>query len=861
MDYSFGTWVKRRRKALDLTQQELAQQIGCSPSLIFKIESDERRPSRQMAELLAEKLDVPADQRPLFLKTARQEKSVDTLDAIPPLPSSEPASPPKPAAHPEPHHSHLPVFPTPLIGREHELNLIPKQLLDPSCRLLTLTGPGGIGKTRLSIEVGRALEPHFADGVHFIALAGVGMPESIPPAIADVLGLGFSGPADLIVQLTNHLHDKETLLIFDNMEHLLEGCDLLGQILQNTHHVKILVTSREQLRLQWEWLFEVQGLPIPEEHETQAFETNSAFQLFTQRARQASQRFSLETEDIPAITRICRMVGGLPLAIELAASWARMLSAREIAQELEKSLDFLETRKLDVPQRHRSIKTVFDHSWELLTENERELLMKLSVFQGGFTREAALAVTGASLFLLSSLVDKSILRYNKNPERYDLHELVRTYALEKLQFDPSEEQLALEKYAHHYATWLNTLEWEFKSARQPKTSYFIRTETCNWQCSWHWAIENQRLDLLRKMLFTLTWYFEVNGYYDEAISAAKTAVDHFRTLGAPASLKTAAERSTFAALVDTHGWFEFRKGNTELGIRLLDESLQIALEYKDPEVLYYIYGNWGYLCLMTGETPKAEQLTSESLVHAQTLKEWHRAIPISVLGIVAYQQGRLEEARRQLSDSLHIWRQVGDPRGLVFTMIYLGMTTLALMDIPAAKTILQESNQLAEQNLDRWAQAFGLDLIGIACLSEGNAKEAVFHFQQSLELSKEIGDQLNATRTAVNLGQAHAALQNNEIAEQLFLESYQTAHLSKWTVIILNCLLSFIEIQNDMPPITRLSIVTSILLHPGISPNQRNRAEKLHDTLKATLSEKAVQEADALAMEKSPEVWAQEILQ
>ena len=203
MEYSFGTWIKRRRKALDFTQQQLAQEIGCSPSLIFKIESDERRPSRQMAELLAEKLDIPPKQRPNFLKTARQEKSIASLETIPPLSGIEPDSAPK--QNP----GNLPVSPTPLIGREHELNVITTQLLEPACRLLTLTGSGGIGKTRLSIEVARQLETHFADGVYFISLAGIGMADSMLSVIANVLGLGFSGPADPIVQLASFLRKNK----------------------------------------------------------------------------------------------------------------------------------------------------------------------------------------------------------------------------------------------------------------------------------------------------------------------------------------------------------------------------------------------------------------------------------------------------------------------------------------------------------------------------------------------------------------------------------------------------------------------------------------------------------------------------
>lgn len=853
MDYSFGTWVKRRRKALDLTQQELARQIGCSPSLIFKIESDERRPSRQMAELLAKQLDIPTEQQSIFLKTARQEKSIASLDSIPPPSGIEPDL----ATRQNP--GNLPVSPTPLVGREHELNVITKQLREPACRLLTLTGPGGIGKTRLSIEVGHQLESEFSDGIYFISLGSIGITETIIPTIADVLGMGFSGPADPIVQLANFLHTKEILLVIDNMEHLLEGGGLLGQILQQTQHVKMLVTSREQLRLQWEWLFEVQGLPLPEETDTD-LENNSAIQLFIQRARQASQNFSIESEDVTAILRICKMVGGLPLAIELAASWVRMLSCREIAQELEKSLDFLETKKLDVPQRHRSIKTVFDHSWTLLTDEERDLLKKLSVFQGGFTREAAISATGTSLSLLSSLVDKSLLRHSKNPDRYDVHELIRQYTFAQLQSDTAEEELASLKYAVYYSDWIASLEAPFKSAKQPQTSQIIRAETCNWHCSWHWAVENQRLDLLRKMAACLNWYFEVHGYYDEAIAAFKAAVDGFRAKGAPASLKSAEEKSTFALLLDSLGWFEARKGNIELAIQLISESLEIARETNDTETLYYIYGNWGYISLNTGEISEANRMTMESLNYGKALSPWHTAIPISVLGIVAYQQGNLDEAYHQLTESLKIWRTVGDPRGLVFCMLYLGMTAIALKDIPDARAILQESNDIAEANMDRWAHAFGLDMLGIAAQAQGQHKEAQNYFKQSIVLYQEIGDQFNSTQTTVRLGQTHAALRSNDEAERLFREIYANAQTAKWMPIIMNTLLSFAEIQGECSAKIKLAVALSILSHPAVTPNIRARCESLRDKVKMDLSMEEINDAENIAKEKSMEIWAQELL-
>jgi len=353
-EYSFGNWVRRQRKALDLTQPELAARVGCSVSAIFKIESDERRPSRQIAELLAKHLEMPVEQLDLFIKVARQEKTVDHL---PPL------STPQPVPGSNPVKANLPIPLTSLIGREHEVRMVIQQIQDPSCRLLTLTGPGGVGKTRLALEV------------------------------------------------AHRLHD---------------GLELLDELLEHAPQVKLLTTSREQLNLRAEWAFEVQGLPVPSHIEMENLESNSAAALFVQRAKQTKMDFIPTRDDYSSIKRICQLVEGLPLALELAATWVRMLSAKEIAHEIERNIDFLTTIGRDVPQRHRSIRAVFEYSWNLLTEEERRILRQLAVFRGGFTREAAEGVASAVLSQLSALVDKSLLRHTNAPTgRYDFHELIR----------------------------------------------------------------------------------------------------------------------------------------------------------------------------------------------------------------------------------------------------------------------------------------------------------------------------------------------------------------------------------------------------------------------------------------------------
>ena len=554
------------------------------------------------------------------------------------------------------------------------------------------------------------------------------------------------------------------------------------------------------------------------------------------------------------------MVGGSPLAIELAASWARMLSCREIAAELETSLDLLETKNLDVPVRHRSIKSVFEHSWKLLSEEERTLMKKLSVFQGGFKREAASAVANASLIALSSLVDKSLVHYDNERDRYNLHELIQQYTYAQLKTDPDEHAAIMENYAIYFAGWIADLEMPFKSSRQPETSQLIRSKTTNWLAAWHWAVENQRLDIHRKMGPCLGWYFEVNGFYDEALSAFKSAQESFQANGAPEQLSSREEKAAYASLLNQVGWFEFRKGDVEYGAALMADSLEIALDSRDTEILYYIYGNWGYLALWQGQIQEAERLTIESLNCSRELTPWHTAIPLSVLGIVAYQQGKLNESFEQLSESLKNWRKVGDPRGLVFCMMYLGMTALAMKDYSTAQSILSESNAIAEANQDRWAHAFGLDMLGLLALEQGKSKQAFENFEQSVSLSREIGDEMNSTQSMVHIGRALGTLGDIEEAMRLFKQTYSVARETNWFLVIVSILVAFMELKNRLSPEIKLAIAISVLSHTGITPNMRERCEQIREENQALLSAKQIKAAAQMAKEKQIEEWADEII-
>jgi len=553
----FGEWVKRRRKALDLTQEELAQRAGYSKFALRKIESGERKPSRQLAELLAKALEIPPDEQRAFIRVARGETNLERLHP-PSLDSSFPSIsdtsilPSTPARsaisgravsaqqlsaslQPASISNRIPLQPTPLLGRDSELAAMERLFNDQQCRLLTLTGMGGIGKTHLAIEFATRQQTAFPAGGFYVPLAPINSAEALVPAVADVFGFVFSGPSDPKEQLINYLSvqlKQPLLLVLDNLEHLLVqssaeekpvAVELVSEFLQRLPNIKILATSRERLNLQGEWTFELHGLAVPPQEFSGKLEDYSAAALFLQSALRTKADFDLTIKEQTAIIHICQLLDGTPLAIELSAAWVGMLTCQEILEEIHTNIGFLTTSMRDVPERHRSLRATFDHSWNLLSAHEQDVLSRLSVFRGGFDRSAAEMVACATLPLLASLVSKSLVRRTREG-RYDLHEVIRQYASSRLDEDERRCLETCDLHSEYYLKLASEYEKKLKSASQQEAMRDMTLELDNMRTAWNWGIRHRRFESLGRAVRSFGWFFEVSGLLQDGIDQLELVV-------------------------------------------------------------------------------------------------------------------------------------------------------------------------------------------------------------------------------------------------------------------------------------------------------------------------------------------------
>lgn len=870
MDTSFGTWIKRRRKALDLTQQELAKKVGCSLSAIFKIEADARRPSRQIAELLAKYLEIPTEQRDLFIHVARRKKGVPHLDSLPPLSTPEPVADARQGAPiSNQTQTDLPLPLTSLIGREHELRAVIQQIQNPACRLLTLTGPGGVGKTRLALESARQLRETFDHGVYFVSLVGTSSSEFIIPAIADSLGFVFSGTTELKKQLFHFLNEKHILLVLDNLEHLLNGIELLDDLLEHAPNVKLLTTSREQLNLRAEWAFEVQGLPIPLRIDLDAVASNSAMALFVQRARQVNMNFSPVLEDIHAIARICQLVEGLPLGLELAASWVRTMSLNEVAREIERSMDFLTTNTRDVPQRHRSIRAVFDYSWNLLSDEERQAMQRLSVFRGGFTRDAAEKVARATLPLLSALVEKSLVhRNNLHPGRYDLHELLRQYAFTQLQSNGEAEQDARRQHAGFYLSLLEEDKSMLQSRSQRGALAVLTPEMDNIRTAWDEAISSRRLDLVRRAVWPLWYMYELRTYFQEAETLIKRGVNMAQEWLAEQGSKISSEDgrkalATLGSLLAHQAFFCFRLGRNIESHELYQSSITLLRPLNEPAILAYALAHYGILRSLQGEYEDAILNLREAILLSQEVGDrWQTGLFTTFLGMAIDDQGDYIEAYRLFTEALQICRSLGDPRLISLAAGYLGQTAYTLGRVSEVSDLLREGLQAAAETNDR----FGIALAGVrmALLAQdrGNDVGARRMLTESIKHFRDAGDTWFLSH-ALNLeGKIALKAGMHTQAQESFREAGKVAFAAQAFPMLLDALvgLAMLDAEKDYHE-RALASVIFVLANHSSTQDTKNRAAKLRTELETQLTSQQIETIQTRAQDKTLETFVSEILE
>ena len=838
----FGVWLRQARTELDLTQEALAELAGCSVQTVRSFESGRRRPSRDMAGRLADVLQVPLTERDMFVRVARAPLGSHLVHDGPDARAS--AVPVQPRVGPR---LSVPLPPEALIGRHADLLRLREALLTDGRRLVTVLGPGGIGKTRIALQVAADLAPHFDDSAVFVPLAAATNPADVITTIMETVGAPppVAQPPERV--LLAFLRERAMLLVLDNLEHLLspEHADrisaLLTNILREAPEVTVLCTSRERLRLRAEAVIEIDGLGLPSDEQPGTIERAEATLLFLERARQAADTFALTSENRAAVAQLCRLLGGAPLGIELAATWVRVMSCAEIADEMSRSIDFLARDDRDLPARHRSLRAVIEHSWQLLTADEQRILQRLSVFRGGFRREAAAAVcvdgqpgdgasvprpTSALLPALSALVDKSLLRRTPDYDgstRYDIHEVVRQYLTTRRAVDPAAET-AERLHAVYYAAWLAGQNDILKSARQSEALRAITAEMGNIRAMWRWATDHQDATLLRQAFETLQWFYEVSGWNTEAATMSGAGAAALRSL---AEDRTAADaiRSTYWLLVTLEGWY-LSRSDPVAGVPRLYAGLEGQRTTHDRWALALSLLTVGYVQIFVGQFASAQAMLEESV--ALSLEDgytWILGVDKVVRGMLETLRSDPETARSYLHDALVTARAIGDPRLISLALNYLGLAALSLGQTGEAERVCQEALPIAQQHQDNYQASLALQSLGRVALARGAYPEAEALINHGLAIAREMSDSWLEAQALGYLGQL-AGTRGDLANARAHRRAALSAAGSAPQPIALDALAALADLELDTQTDASLAALAYVRHHPLSRPAVRAIAEQ-----------------------------------
>ena len=718
----------------------------------------------------------------------------------------------------------IPHAANPFIGRETELAEIGRLLSNPDCRLLTLAGVGGAGKTRLALQVAGQVSSTYADGVFFVPLEAVSDPSLLLPAIVDALDLRLPDQQELEQQLLAYLRGRELLLILDSFEQLREAAGQLSTFVHAAPHLQLLVTSREALNLSDEWLFSVGGLRYPTGPEVSGLEEYDAVALFYSRARQIRPDFS-PGEEAEGVLEICRHTEGIPLALELAASWVRTMRCKEIAAEIRQNVDFLASRLQDVPEQHRSMRAVFQQSSDRLHEEERAAFARLSVFRGGFEREAAAAVASASLETLSNLVDRSLLRWDPSG-RYQIHELLRQYGTEELARSPAEAAGVQAQHGRYYTSYLEERTEALRGGRQREALTEIAAELENIRAAWEWALEKPQVDRLAAATEPLNQFYDFRGHYREGLRAFSREIEALSEVAPGESVRRGLALAHLyrGALYLRVGRLEDAQRDLERCQTLYDEMEMMPPPgyTSDPKILL------GLLATIRGHFAEAARLGQETLEIAQASNHLlNRQFAHYLLARAALLQGDLEEARAQARQSYALTMTTRDRWFMAYCLNELGNVAFVQGEYDAARQHYSTSYKIRREFQDPEGMALALSHLGAIASREEKYKEADRLYRESLSISQSINNRGSATVALHGLARNALAQGDDDTARPLFQQAIQLIQEGQFASLFLSLLVDMATLLTRAGEQARAAGLLALVAgHPGSEPTARTQARE-----------------------------------
>jgi len=753
----------------------------------------------------------------------------------------------------------LPTPVTPLHGRAKELQALLHRLEDPACRLLTVAGPGGIGKTRLALEAARRRAGAYRHGVRFIALDAVEAPARFATFLVEALELPTS-PTAPEAQLREHLRSRELLLVLDNLEHLLGATPLLAELLAHAPGLKLLVTSRERLNLRGEWVLPLEGLAYQG--------ARDALELFAQLAVRGEASFQLTADNEPQVARICQLVAGSPLGLELAAAWVSFFSPAELAARLEKDLDFLSSPR-DAPERHHSLRATFLHSWRLLSPQQQDVLRRLAVFQGGCTHEAAAAVADAPLPVLASLVDRFLVRRTAD-KRYELHVMIRQFAAEELRAVPEQERLAQERHGDYFTRVLDRRA-ELEGPHQAAVHQQLEAELDNLRAALRWVVEQRRFEWLSRAVGGLALLHQGRGRFREAQAALQQAVAAVR-LALAASDSEPGLRPLLGRLLAWQAHFALEVSPLPAAVEMIEEAVGLLRAQATTRAeLAFALMTAGRLAMKQGAHSAAEWYFRGSLELGKRLGAQRTVVlALEKLSSVATRRGDYLEAIRLLEECLKLFRSLEDVRSMAACLGSLGSAFLLQGDRTRAGMVLEEALRLIGESAYPRERSALLERLARCLTLGGELEEARGVYEKSLELGRSLRHPERVAAAlhglgelALRQGELDAAWQHVEEsleirqglhARQAVAESFNTLGLIAWrkgdgerardclrsalqsaleisdTPLTLESLVGLAELRAPVRGSARVERALAVILaHPAAAPWTRERATRLLD--------------------------------